>query len=58
MLPALQLLSIADYEKREQNQEKRNHYRTLWENLELAVKNKKMGEIKQLISKIEEMGNV
>ena len=50
--------TIADYEKRQQNQERKNHYRTLWENLELAVKNKKMDEIKQLISKIEEMGNV
>lgn len=50
--------SIEDHNKRQQNQEKRNHYRTLWENLELAVKNKKMDEIKQLISKIEEMGNV
>lgn len=50
--------TIADYEKRQQNQERKNHYRTLWENLELAVKNKKMDEIKQLISKIEELGNV
>ena len=40
--------SIADYEKRQRNQEKRNQYRTLWENLELAVKNKHLDTIKEL----------
>ena len=40
--------SIADYEKRQRNQGKRNQYRTLWENLELAVKKKHLDTIKEL----------
>lgn len=45
--------SIADYEKRQQSQEKKDQYRTLWENLELAAKNRNIAAIKELIIKIE-----